>query len=100
MVAGIRLHAGKAGSGKCATPMVTEAIATVRAAGATGAILVRGDSAYGNSAVVGACVKAGMRFSFVLAKNPAVTRATATITDDQWTPVNYPGAVATPTPGG
>ena len=73
-----------------------EAIATARAAGATGQILVRGDSAYGNSAVVGACVKAGVRFSVVLTKNPAVNRAIATIAEDAWTPVHYPGAVLDP----
>jgi hypothetical protein len=39
--------------------MVREAIGVARAAGATGEILVRGDSAYGNSAVVNACIKAG-----------------------------------------
>jgi Transposase DDE domain group 1 len=46
VVAGIRLRAGKAGSGKGAASMVREAIRTARAAGATGQILVRGDSAY------------------------------------------------------
>ena len=59
LVAGIRLRAGKAGSGRGADSMVTEAINTARAAGAAGKILVRGDSAYGNSPVVAACVKAG-----------------------------------------
>ena len=68
-LAGIGLRAGKAGSGKGAASMVREAISTARAAGASGPILVRGDSAYGNSAVVGACVKAKVRFSVVLTKN-------------------------------
>jgi hypothetical protein len=99
VVAGIRLRAGRAGSGKGAASMVVEAIGTARAAGATGEILVRGDSAYGNSAVVGACIKAGVRFSFVLAKNPAVNRAIASITEDAWTPVHYPGAVVDPDTG-
>ncbi len=99
VVAGIRLRAGKAGAGKGAASMVREAIATARAAGATGEILVRGDSAYGNSAVVGACVKAGARFSVVLAKNPAVNAAIATIPDEAWTPVHYPGAVVDPDTG-
>ena len=58
--------------------MVREAIGTARAAGASRQILVRGDSAYGNSAVIGACVKAGARFSCVLTKNPAVNRETST----------------------
>jgi len=75
VIAGIRLRAGKAGSGRGAESMVTEAIRTARAAGASGEILVRGDSAYGTSAVVGACLRAGVRFSVVLAKNAAVTRA-------------------------
>jgi hypothetical protein len=37
-------------------------IATARAAGATEPILVRGDSAYGNSAVIGACLRAKVHF--------------------------------------
>ncbi len=99
VVAGIRLRAGKAGSGKGAASMVREAIGVARAAGATGQIVARGDSAYGNSAVIGACVKAGVRFSFVLAKNPAVHRAIASIPDDAWVPVRYPGAVLDPDTG-
>jgi hypothetical protein len=90
VVAGIRLRAGKAGSGKGAASMVTEAINTVRAAGGTGDVLVRGDSAYGNSAVVKACLDAGARFSVVLTKNRAVTAAIATIDPDSWAPVRYP----------
>ena len=73
-IAGIRLRAGRAGSGKGAASMVREAISTARAAGARGEILVRGDSAYGNSVVAGACLAAGARFSLVLVKNSSVTR--------------------------
>ena len=47
---------GEANSGKGAGRMVAQAIGTARAAGASGQILVRGDSAYGNRAVVAACV--------------------------------------------
>jgi hypothetical protein len=99
VMAGIRLRAGRAGSGKGAASMVREAIGTARAAGATGEILVRGDSAYGNSAVVRACAKAGVRFSVVLTKNRAVTRAIGAIPDHAWTPVIYPGAVLDPDTG-
>ncbi len=99
VLAGIRLRAGRAGSGKGAASMVAQAISTARAAGATSEILVRGDSAYGTSAVVGACVKAGVRFSFVLVKNPAVNRAIATIAEHAWTPVHYPGSVVDPDTG-
>lgn len=99
VVAGIRLRAGKTGSGKGAASMVAAAIRTARAAGATGEILVRGDSAYGNSAVVAACVRAGARFSVVLTKNRAVARAIASIDERAWTPVHYPGAVTDPDTG-
>jgi len=99
VIAGMRLRAGKTGSGKGAGRMVAQAIATARAAGATGEILVRGDSAYGTRAVVGACRRAGVRFSLVLTKNAAVRRAIAAIPEHAWTPVNYPGAVRDPDTG-
>ena len=99
VIAGIRLRAGKAGSGKGAASMVREAISTARAAGAAGQILVRGDSAYGDSAVVGACVKAKVRFSVVLTKNRRVAAAISAIPEDAWTPVAYPGAVLDPDTG-
>ena len=60
---------------------------------------MRGDSAYGNSAVVGACVKAKVRFSPVLTKNRAVNAAIGAIADHAWTPVHYPGAVLDPDTG-
>jgi len=99
VLAGIRLRAGRAGSGKGAASMVAEAIRVARAAGATGTILVRGDSAYGTSVVAGACLAAGARFSLVLAKNRSVTRAIASIAEHVWMPVQYPGAVVDPDTG-
>jgi hypothetical protein len=44
-------------------------------------------------------VRAGARFSVVLTKNPPVARAIASITEDAWTPVHYPGAVLDPDTG-
>src|SRR5206468_2730240 len=85
VIAGMRLRAGKTGSGKGAGRMVAQAIATARAAGGTGQILVRGDSAYGIRAVVAACRRAGARFSLVLTKNTAVAAAIAAIAEDAWT---------------
>ena len=98
-VAGTRLRAGKAGSGKAAASMVTEAIRTTRACGATGKILLRGDSAFGTSKVVNACIDAGVEFSVVLAQNNAVAAAISRIGDDAWQPVHYPGAVLDPDTG-
>src|ERR687898_781376 len=99
VIAGMRLRAGKTGSGKGAGRMVAQAIATARAAGATGKILVRGDSAYGNRAVIRACRRGNAEFSLVMTKNPAITRAIAAIPDTAWTPVRYPGAVQDPETG-
>ena len=99
VITGMRLRAGKTGSGKGAASMVAQAITCARAAGATGTILVRGDSAYGTSPVVAACRRAGAQFSLVLAKNTAVSAAIATISEDAWTPVRYPGAVQDPDTG-
>ena len=99
VLAGMRLRAGKTGSGKGAGRMVAQAIATARTAGATGKILVRGDSAYGNRAVVRACRRGNAEFSLVMTKNPAIARAIASIPDTAWTPVRYPGAVQDPDTG-
>jgi len=98
VIAGMRLRAGKAGSGRGAASMVTEAINTARAAGAE-SVLVRGDSAYGTGKVVAAVVRAGARFSFVLTKQASVNQAIDGIPDDAWAPVHYPGAVTDPDTG-
>jgi hypothetical protein len=99
VIAGMRLRAGRSGSGKGAARMVAQVVATARAAGVTGQILVRGDSAYGTSAVVAACRRAGARFSLVLTKNTAVQAAIEAIPQHAWTPVRYPGAVRDPDTG-
>ena len=99
VITGARLRAGKTNSGKGAARMIAQAVAAARAAGVTGQILVRGDSAYGNSTVVSACRRAGARFSVVLTKTRTVAAAIDAIDDDAWLPVNYPGAVRDPDTG-
>jgi hypothetical protein len=98
VVAGIRLRAGRAGSGRGAASMVTEAINTAKAAGAKD-ILVRGDAAYCSSAVIMATLRAKVGFSLVLTRNPSVNRAIDSIPADAWVPVQYPGAVKDPDTG-
>ncbi|WP_028478657.1 IS1380 family transposase [Nocardia sp. CNY236] len=99
VIAGMRLRAGKTGSGKGAASMVTRAIGIARASGAAGQILVRGDSAYGNHKVVRAAVRAGAQFSLVMTRNAAIQQAIAAISEDARTPVKYPGAVRDPDTG-
>jgi hypothetical protein len=99
VISGMRLRAGKTNSAKGAGRMVAQAIGTARAAGASGQILVRGDSAYGNRTVVRACLRHGAGFSLAMTRNPAIDRALAAIDDHAWTPVSYPGAVRDPDTG-
>lgn len=80
--------------------MVAQAIATARAAGATANILVRGDSAYGNRAVVRACLRGEAEFSLVMVKHKAIQRAIDSIEETAWIPVRYPNAVQDPDTGG
>lgn len=97
VLAAVRLRAGRAGSSKGATSMVTEAINTALEAGASAAnMLVRADSAYCTGKIVAAVVKAGATFSFAVARNCRVDQAIASIPDAAYVPVPYPGAVTDP----
>jgi len=100
VLAGVRLRAGRAGSSRGATSMITEAINTAVEAGAQPeSILVRGDSAFCGGKIIAAVVKAGARFSFAVARNPAVNAAIASIPHEAFVPVQYPGAVTDPDTG-
>jgi hypothetical protein len=99
VIAGARLRAGRANSAKGAARMIAQAVSTARAAGITGELVVRGDSAYGTGVLTAACRRAGARFSLAVTKNRSVAAAIAEIPDDAWTPVSYPGAVRDPDTG-
>jgi hypothetical protein len=100
VLAGVRLRGRRAASAKGAASMVAEAINTAITAGPQPErILVRGDSAYCNGKVVAAVVKAEASFSLSIARNPAVDAAIAAISDEQYQPVYYPGAVLDPDTG-
>jgi hypothetical protein len=81
--------------------MVAQAITTARAAGVSGLITVRGDSAYGCRAVVGTCRRYGAVFSLVLTRNSAVHRAIDAISKLRTPghPFNIPVRCAIPLPG-
>jgi Transposase DDE domain group 1 len=93
VVAATRLRGGNAGSARAAASLIKQAIGTARAAGASGRILVRGDSAFGSGPVVSACRRAGVNFSLTLQSNPKLQAAIDAIDEHAWTPVRYPGAV-------
>jgi hypothetical protein len=60
---------------------------------------VRGDSAYCGGKIIAAVVKAGARFSLAIARNSAVDAAIASIPDEAFVAVQYPGAVTDPDTG-
>lgn len=105
VVSGVRLREGRASSGRSADSMVTDAIRTARMAAraredtAKPRIRVRGDSAFGTSAVAQACLAEGVEFSLTLAQTAPVQRAIAAIDEQSWQPVHYPGAVTDPDTG-
>ena len=94
VIAATRLRGGNAASARGAASMITEAVATARAAGCTGTLVVRMDSAfYGSPAFTGAARAAGACFSVTVRMDPKVRAAIAAIADDAWTPIRYPRAI-------
>jgi hypothetical protein len=93
LVAATRLRAGQAASARGATSLVTEAIGTARQAGASGKILVRGDSAFYVGKLVSACRRAGVGVSVTAKTSPALRRAIATIDESRWVTIRYPNAI-------
>lgn len=92
-IAGARLRRGSTGSAKGAASFVAEAITTARAAGATGIVLARMDSAFDNYAVVATCIRAGIRFSITTKQTRPVRAAIETINPEGWVPIAYPHAI-------
>jgi hypothetical protein len=84
-----RLRSGNAESGRAAASLLTPALHTARACGASGTIIVRGDSKFFSGKVIAAIRAAGAYFSITTPANPAVTTAIAAISDTAWTPIRY-----------
>jgi len=93
VIARARLRRGNVASHTGAGRLLAQAITTARAAGVTGRILARADSAYYGHAFVGTAVRHGAWFSVTTRMNPQVTAAIASIPEDAWTPIRYPKAV-------
>ena len=93
VIAGTRLRGGNASSARGAASMITEAVATARATGCTGTVIVRMDSAFYGSPAVQAARRAGAHFSVTVRTDPKIRAAIAAISDDAWTPIRYPRAI-------
>src|SRR5690348_18283873 len=92
-----RLRKGSTNSARGAAKLVTEALATVRRAGAgsgrAATVLVRADSAYYGHAIIAACQRAGARFSITARLTPAVVKAITSIDERSWVAIRYPNAI-------
>jgi DDE family transposase len=93
VVAGTRLRGGRAASARGAASFAAEAVGSARAAGCTGQIVVRMDSAFYGAATCRAIRRAGAFFSVTARMDPAVKAAIAAISEDAWTPIRYPRAI-------
>jgi hypothetical protein len=89
VIAATRLRGGTANSARGAASLVAEAVGTARAAGCTGRLVVRMDSAFYSAAACGAAHHAGAFFSVTVAMNPHVRAAVAAIPEGAWTPIQY-----------
>jgi hypothetical protein len=93
VIAATRLRGGSAGSARGAASLAAEAISSARAAGCTGMIVVRMDSAYYAAKVIAAIRAAGAFFSVTVRMDAKVRAAIAAISEDAWTPIAYPHAI-------
>ncbi len=97
VIAASRLRRGGTNSMRGAPRLLSEALATAKAAGAgaakQGLLVVRADSAFYAHAIVAAARRAGARFSVTLRHTPTVLAAIAAIEVGAWTAIEYPQAV-------
>ena len=93
VIAATRLRGGNANSARGAASLATEAVATARATGCAGTIVVRADSAFYSAAFTGAVRAAGAFFSVTVQMNSHVKAAIASIALDAWRPIRYPRAI-------
>lgn len=93
MVAGVRLRRGNTGSAAGAGRMLAQAITTARAAGVSGQIMCRADSAYYGWAFCGTAVRHHAWFSVTARMTATVKTAIAGIDAQTWTAIKYPHAI-------
>ena len=93
VIVATRLRKGSVNSARGAARLVADAIKTSRAAGVSGLVVLRADSAYYGADVIAAARRHRTHFSITARKDQAVTAAIASISEDAWTRIRYPKAV-------
>ncbi|MEV6868694.1 IS1380 family transposase [Streptosporangium subroseum] len=93
VVCGTRLRGGSANSARGAASFLAESIGAARAAGASGTLITRGDSAFYNAKTLNTCRRADARFSVTARMDPKIKAAIAVIDEAAWAAIKYPKAV-------
>lgn len=93
VIARARLRKGNTASATGVARLLAQAINTARAAGVTGQILTRADSAYYGHAFVGTAIRHKTWFSVTARMTPTVTAAITSIPAAGWTTIEYPNAI-------
>ena len=93
VITGARLRRGQSNSAKGAHRFVSDTLVTAKAAGATGVLIARMDSAYYQSDVVASVLRHKAHFSITARLLPPVRRAIDAIPTDAWTPIKYTNAI-------
>jgi len=88
-VLGVRQRGGNAHTARGAANLLSEVFNRVRAAGATGQLSLRADSGFYNNKVVGACAKAGVRFSITAKMSQSLRQVVEKIPEGAWAGIPY-----------
>jgi hypothetical protein len=88
-VVGCRLRGGNVHTARGAASFITKVFRRIRAAGATGPMVMRADSGFYNRKVTEACEKAGVRYSITVKLSKSLLKKIAAIPEADWTPIPY-----------
>ena len=88
-VVGVRQRGGNAHSGRGAKSFETETINRVRAAGASGPLVLRADSGFYSANTVNACRNNSVAFSVTIKAYKSLRETFAALPAEQWTPIPY-----------
>jgi len=93
VIAATRLREGSTNSAKGAHRFVADTLITAMACGASGALVLRADSAFYSSDVIDAVLRRKACFSITARQLPPVRKAIEGIPADAWTPIKYTNAI-------
>jgi hypothetical protein len=90
VVTGCRMRRGRSADVRGAASFLAGSLATAQALGATGTIVVRGDSKFYSADVVASALRAGAHVSLTVPSSPARDTAITRIDEASWTAIHYP----------